>query len=602
MQRLNLKRISPGPRIIAGLLLVGLLVSWQQQLFGADQVYLEKLRTRPHQKGVLMRFEGPIGGMLPQYLSRQLQRARKANADLIVVEIDSPGGELEASFACAELLKSVNWADLVVFVPKQAYSGAAITALGAKTIVVAPSAKFGDAGPIFMDENAMFRHAPEKFRSALAGRIRELAESTGRPGTLAHAMVDLDWVVYHVKHRVTNQETWMSEEEIQGQKEPGQWEKLSKVDESREEYFLTVSGKRAVELTLADFLCESREQLRKELHLADGWIVAKPNWVDQTIIILNTRFVTGLLFVIGIIALFVEFSAPGISVGGLTSGLCFTLFVVCRFLGGTAGWLEVMLFGLGILFLLLGIFVIPGFGVAGLLLALAPSSYVVIHKAQSEEAARGLEAIPGQAKVSYFLDRSKNRLNELRGDLDFHKEELSLNKRLEQVKKGKYDAMVISTAYLSAFKNRKVIPEKDSNASEYYALSKLSESGNVAKDENGKLLDSGLVAAPIEVREKDFLKIIIYLFIVGVSAGMYITPLQALLQKLSPEDSRGQYIAASNAIDTILEVVAIGLFFLLRNIGAGSQEIFFLVSGLAAMAIVLFVIRIQPQIHKPEWS
>lgn len=243
-----------------------------------------------------------------------------------------------------------------------------------------------------------------------------------------------------------------------------------------------------------------------------------------------------------------------------------------------------------------------GFGVAGLLLALAPSSYVVIHKAQSEEAARGLEAIPGQAKVSYFLDRSKNRLNELRGDLDFHKEELSLNKRLEQVKKGKYDAMVISTAYLSAFKNRKVIPEKDSNASEYYALSKLSESGNVAKDENGKLLDSGLVAAPIEVREKDFLKIIIYLFIVGASAGMYVTPLQALLQKLSPEDSRGQYIAASNAIDTILEVVAIGLFFLLRNIGAGSQEIFFLVSGLAAMTIVLFVIRIQPQIHKPEWS
>jgi len=366
MQRLNLKQISPGPPIIAGLLLVGLLVSWQQQLFGADQAYLEQLRKRPHQKGVLMRFEGPIGVMLPQYLNRQLQRARKANADLIVVEIDSPGGELEASFACAELLKSVTWADLVVFVPEQAYSGAAITALGAKTIVVAPSAKFGDAGPIFMDENAMFRHAPEKIRSALAGRIRELAESTGRPGTLAHAMVDMDWVVYHVKHRVTNKETWMSEEEIQQQEDPGQWEKLSKVEESRLKYFLTVSGERAVELTLADFLCESRDQLRKDLHLAEGWILAKPNWVDQTIIILNTRFVTGLLFVIGIIALFVEFSAPGISVGGLTSGLCFTLFFWSRFLGGTAGWLEVMLFGLGIVFLLLEIFVVPGFGVAGL--------------------------------------------------------------------------------------------------------------------------------------------------------------------------------------------------------------------------------------------
>ncbi|MFP6573760.1 MAG: hypothetical protein VB912_01325, partial [Pirellulaceae bacterium] len=59
MQRLNLKQFSPGPPVIAGLLLVGLLVSWQQQLFGADQAYLEQLRKRPHQKGVLMRFEGP---------------------------------------------------------------------------------------------------------------------------------------------------------------------------------------------------------------------------------------------------------------------------------------------------------------------------------------------------------------------------------------------------------------------------------------------------------------------------------------------------------------------------------------------------------------
>ena len=140
MTQLNLERISQRALTGALLLLVGLLASWQQQLLGADQAYLEQLRKRTHQKGVLMRFEGPIGSMLPQYLSRQLQRARKANADLIVVEIDSPGGELEASFACAELLKSVTWADLVVYVPEQAYSGAAITALGARTIAVAETA------------------------------------------------------------------------------------------------------------------------------------------------------------------------------------------------------------------------------------------------------------------------------------------------------------------------------------------------------------------------------------------------------------------------------------------------------------------------------
>ena len=68
----------------------------------------------------------------------------------------------------------------------------------------------------------------------------------------------------------------LSDEEIAiKNKEAGeapQWEKVEKVAESRKDYFLTVSGERAIELTLANRLCDSREQLRKELHLQDGWI------------------------------------------------------------------------------------------------------------------------------------------------------------------------------------------------------------------------------------------------------------------------------------------------------------------------------------------
>ncbi len=243
-----------------------------------------------------------------------------------------------------------------------------------------------------------------------------------------------------------------------------------------------------------------------------------------------------------------------------------------------------------------------GFGVAGLLLAWAPSSYVVIHQAEAQKAAQGLAAIPEGAKVSYFLDRSKKRLNELRSDFEYHKEQLSLSKRLEQIKQGQYDAMVISTAYLSSYINRKVTPDKDSNGTEYYALSQVDEGGDVVKDAKGKVVDSGLVATPIEVRTKDFWRVVICLFIVGASAGMYVTPLQALLQKLSPVDARGQYIAASNAIDTVWEGTAIGLFYLLRNVGVGSQEIFFLVVGVAGLTVTLFVLKIQPHIHKPEWN
>ena len=66
------------------------------------------------------------------------------------------------------------------------------------------------------------------------------------------------------------------------------------------------------------------------------------------------------------VALVIELGAPGLGVGGLTSMLCFGLFFWSRFLGGTAGWLEVILFMMGLLFIAAEMFVIPGFGIAGI--------------------------------------------------------------------------------------------------------------------------------------------------------------------------------------------------------------------------------------------
>ena len=52
--------------------------------------------------------------------------------------------------------------------------------------------------------------------------------------------------------------------------------------------------------------------------------------------------------------------------GRLTAGLCFAVFFWSRFLGGTAAWLEVVLFVGGAIFLLVEVFVLPGFGIAGI--------------------------------------------------------------------------------------------------------------------------------------------------------------------------------------------------------------------------------------------
>lgn len=334
-------------------------------LFGTAAACFAEEPPVKYSRGVLIRFEGPITPMLETYFYRKLDLAKAKGADLLVVEIESPGGYINESEAIARRLLAVDWAHTVAYVPKQALSGAAIAALGCDEIVMHPGATFGDAGPIFLGEDALFRHAPEKIRSHLARVVRDLAEQTGRPPALAEAMVDMGLIVYRVENTETGEIAFMSDAELDSADNPKLWKKGKPVLESREDKFLEVNGRRAVELGMAEGNVSSREELRQRYDLADEWVVLEPGSLDTAIYILNWPLVTGLLFVVGMVALYIEFSAPGIGLGGLTAMLCFGIFFWSRFLGGTAEWLEVVLFAVGVVFLMVELFVLPGFGFAG---------------------------------------------------------------------------------------------------------------------------------------------------------------------------------------------------------------------------------------------
>ena len=312
-------------------------------------------------------FQGTITPLTEQAFYRKLDQARQQGADLIVVEIDSPGGFLDSSLNLAHRLAELEGVVTVAYVPREALSGGAIMALGCDRIMMAPRARIGDAGPIFQGEDALFRHAPEKLRSSLALQLRELADAKGHPAALAEAMVDMELVVYHYRHQTSGEERLMSEHEQQNLADAESWERLKAVPESRAGYFLTLSGSRAVELGLAQGSAESAEELQKQFRTTEPWQTLRSTSVDTVVTILNLPVVTGLLLLIGLVALYVEFSAPGIGLGSLLAGLCFALFFWSRFLGGTAGWLEVILFLAGASFLALELLVIPGFGLPGLL-------------------------------------------------------------------------------------------------------------------------------------------------------------------------------------------------------------------------------------------
>jgi len=305
----------------------------------------------------------PLSGAL---LTRRFKQAEASGAKIIVIDIDSPGGYVSTTLELVDLLEGATDITTVAYIKREAISGAALLALAADKIAIGPRALIGDAGMIMMGEDAAFRYVPEKERSYLAQRVRTIAEKSGRPASLAEAMVDKDLVVFKAVQKADGKVDYFSEREWQSMEDSDLWEKGKPVRESGERTFLTATGARAVELGLADYVVDDAQQLPELIGAITPIPVLQVSWIDTLVLILNSSFVTGLLLIIGLVALVIEFSAPGIGLGGLISILCFGLFFWSRFLGGTSDWFEVILFMIGLCFVLLEIFVIPGIGVAGI--------------------------------------------------------------------------------------------------------------------------------------------------------------------------------------------------------------------------------------------
>lgn len=86
----------------------------------------------------------------------------------------------------------------------------------------------------------------------------------------------------------------------------------------------------------------------------------------------------------------------------------------------------------------------------------------------------------------------------------------------------------------------------------------------------------------------------------GISAGFYLVPLQALLQKLTPPESRGRFLGAAAALSAVFEVFGIGIFHLFRGYVKFSPPELFLVVGAVTLVVTFWVIS-SVRVRRPEW-
>ena len=339
----------------------------------AQQPLQKNQKPASFERPFLIEFQGPIDQKLSRHLHSKIEIAQKAGADLVVIEVDSPGGLKSESLRIANTLRKIDWAYTVAFIPEQAISGGALVSFGCDEIVVGDEMRFGDIGEIYWDPEAFaFRFAPEKLNSALVPQARTIAKAKGHPPEFAEAMIDKEVQVF--RRKLGN--IWEFKTVRVGEADPDGWELI---EESNEGRFLTLDGPRMLELELASSNCNTREDLTALFDLdQDSLSVLTYTTTNLVADTLCKPWVTGVLIVVGLLALYLELCAPGLGVGGVISVLCGALFFWSRFFAGTADMLELILFLSGLAFLMLELFVIPGWGVSGFLALLFMCASVIL--------------------------------------------------------------------------------------------------------------------------------------------------------------------------------------------------------------------------------
>ncbi len=144
-------------------------------------------------KAYLIIARGDVGSRLAKRVRRGLKKATAAAAEVVIVEIDTFGGRLDAAVEIRDALLN---ADLrtIAFVNKRAISAGALITLAADDIVMTPGATIGAATPVrFTSEGP--KPVGEKTISYFRKEMKATAESRNHPTALAEAMVDPDVVI-----------------------------------------------------------------------------------------------------------------------------------------------------------------------------------------------------------------------------------------------------------------------------------------------------------------------------------------------------------------------------------------------------------------------
>ena len=283
----------------------------------------------------------PIDGMidlgLSPFLARSIRDAQQAGAAAVLLDINTFGGRVDAAVAMRDTLLNAR-IKTVAFVNQRAISAGALIALACESIVMVPGGTIGAATPV-LGGAGEGETAGEKTVSYVRKEFRATAESRGRPPEFAEAMVDPDV-------------------EIAGVIEKGK--------------LLTLTAAEAAKHRIADHIAATPEAAIDALGLGSVELRRQSQtWAESIVRFLTDPIVSSLLMSIGLLGLFIEIRTPGFGAAGAIGLGALALFFWGHWIVQLAGWEELLLFAAGLVLIAVEAFVLPGFGIAGVLGILA---------------------------------------------------------------------------------------------------------------------------------------------------------------------------------------------------------------------------------------
>lgn len=315
------------------------------------------------------------------YVKNALDAYKKSKLDFIILELNTPGGEVFAAQKISDALKEMDIQyniPVVAFINNWAISAGAMLAYSCRFITIVKDASMGAAEPLTI-EGGKTEQASEKVNSAIRADFANRAHFYGRNPNIAEAMVDKDIILVQREGKIIKVD---SENQIK-RTEPNP-DILIKPKGK----LLTLTAEQMMEYGVADILLlpakldlitpqeqsQGKWPARKNLLFTYPFFEKIPeatieeyqlDWKGRFFAFLSNPIVSSLIFLGMILGFYIEINTPGFGVAGTVAVTCLFLIILSSFALEAANWLELILLLTGCVIILVELFILPTFGLLG---------------------------------------------------------------------------------------------------------------------------------------------------------------------------------------------------------------------------------------------